>query len=139
TGGKGNPKFVRMRRILIVLRDSFADLSRSNANDRVCCGIVIGPPAEYLNPEPPLVDAFCFSCECPLGHEAQEHWKSLTVAEVTICQEPFQLVADFALFHVAQIRMSVVRGICHIKTPYSPSDYTSPRGWISRQLILTGK
>jgi hypothetical protein len=93
-GRQVDPDLTFVPGFMVVLRDSFTNLSGGSSNNRIEIGIVIRLAAKYLDPEGPLFKRSGLARQGMLHHVTQHARITAAVFEQRIREQPLQLFAD---------------------------------------------
>jgi len=91
-----------MTRVLIVLRNAFADLRGCHPHDRFDGRIVVGILAEDLHAQCALFQQVRLAIDRRFDNVAEERRKSAAIAKVWIGEQPLKLRFDGVLFLLAE-------------------------------------
>src|SRR6202008_944804 len=98
-----NPQLGGMLRILIVLRQLFANFTRRSAYHRVSIGIVIGCAAEHVDSERTLLQLVRVSSQGTRGDMPQQSPAAMAAAEKRTVQDALYLRPDPFLLQRLQL------------------------------------
>jgi len=112
-GRQRDAELVRIAGVLVVLRDSFADLGRSYPDDGVGCGVVVWVAAEDLYAKGALLKLLAAPLELFFNDESEEAWKPLAVRKMGVGEQTFQLLLDVGPLLLAVKDCPNCRVCCH--------------------------
>src|ERR1700685_3818564 len=97
SGRKWDANFHVMARLLIILRDSFANFRRRDAHDWIGRSVVVGASSENLHPKSSFLHRIGLARKRVLDNVAQEDGEAAAVAEERGLQQALDLFLDSGL------------------------------------------